>query len=201
MMMSQTNGDGRFGLPQTAQIYAALAVCEDTQVASQVLQAQGVAISPRRLSYYQRNGGERLRQMKESGLAAQLIGQQARQMSRVKRLDVFTEWLEQQFMNPEALDALSKELASLVHRYRETMQLVMDHDSPDGEREADEETPLEDQQRVQGSLSLLELITNGQHPDETFAELVFDAARRVAAASGATFRPPGPAMPTLAEPT
>lgn len=193
MAMSQMNGDGHFDWPEKTQIYAALALCEDLEQASELLQDQGVVISPRRLGYYQRNGGQRLEQMKQSGLATQLVGQQARHMSRVKRMDHFTEWIEQQMMGPDGpSELLDRERAAIIHRYRELMETAIQSDSPEGGTDQDEEIEPQHQQEVHRGLSLLELISNGREPDETFEQLLLDATRRVAAASGQTFPSSGP---------
>ncbi len=192
MTMNQTDGNGRFNLPETAQIYATLAVCEDTEEASEVLQAQGLEISARRLGYYQRHGAHRIKQMRESGLAAQLVGQQARHMSRIKRMDQFSEWIEQQMMGPEGpSELLDRERAAIIHRYRELMATLIQSDSPEGATDQDEEVEPQYQQQVRRGLSLLELISDGREPDEMFEQLILDATRRVAAASGATFPPSG----------
>jgi len=191
--MSPTNGDGHFDWPEKTQIYAALALCEDLDEASELLQDQGLVVSPRRLGYYQRNGGQRLEQMKQSGLAEHLVGQPARHMSRVKRMDQFTEWIEQQMMGPDGpSELLDRERAAIIHRYRELMETAIQSDSPEGGTNQDEEIEPQHQQEVHRGLSLLELISNGREPDETFEQLLLDATRRVAAASGQTFPPPTP---------
>ena len=188
MAMSPTNGDGHFDWPETTQIYAALALCEDLDEASELLQDQGVVISPRRLGYYRRNGGQRLAQMKQSGLAQYLVGQPARHMSRIKRMDQFTTWIEQQIMRLEdAGELLDRERAAIIHRYRELMETLIQADSPKGGTDQDQELEPQHQQQVHEGLSLLELMSNGREPDETFEQLLLDATRRVAAASGQTF--------------
>jgi len=168
-------------------IYAALAVCEDLEEASEALHAQGLEISPRRLGYYQRHGGHRIKQMRESGLANELMGQAARHMTRVQQMDEVSEWFKQVITKVDDPQTLDTGKAAMLHRYRELMALLIDADSPEGRGTRDEEVSEEDQQRVQSGLSLLELISNGREPNETFEQLILDATRRVAAASGQTF--------------
>ena len=198
MTMSETNGDGRFNVVQKAQILAMLSVCEDPEQASEHLSVQGVEVSPQKLARVKRHNAHHIQHIKDSGIARELVGQAARHLSRVKRMDQFSEWIEQQMMGPDGpSQLLDRERAAVIHRYRELMALLIDSDSPGGRSDAEEQVSEEDQQRVGAGLSLLELMSDGREPDEVFAQLVFDATRRVAAASGATFRAPEPALPPL----
>jgi len=190
--MSPTNGDGHFNVVQKAQILAMLSLYEDPEQASEHLDGQGIQVSPQNLARLRTDNAPHIQYIKDSGIAGQLVGAGARHLNRVKRLDVLTEHLEHELMQPDALSAQPKDWAPLLHRYRETMALVMEQDTPQPNREAAEQSAPEDQKQVHRGLSLLELITNGREPDETFEQLLLDATRRVAAASGQTFPSPGP---------
>ncbi len=198
--MSSSNGVAEIDWLDKTQIYAALAVCDDPEEASAVLKQTGLDISPARLRYYTRNGNGRLQRMNQSGKAGQLLGKPGRHLGRIQRIDRLTQWIEDQIMALGDPDKLDRERAAVLHRYREIMQLLCEYDGPAGEdtnqRSTDSET--ETDRQVQEGLSLLELISNGQPPEEVFDQLISDAARRVAAASGTTFPPPEPYQPSLA---
>lgn len=202
MAMSDTNTAVQLDWLDKTQIYAVLSVAEDLQEASETLQDLGVEISPRRLWYYQKNGNGRLQRMQQSGKAKQFLGREGRYLERIKRMDRFTQWLENQIMALNDPDKLDRERAAVIHRYREIQQLLCEVDGPqigDNEPEsAARETETAGQ--VQEGLSLLELIGNGQPPDEVFDYLVSDAARRVAAAAGTTFPRPESHQPSVASP-
>ena len=195
--MIETDGDGRPEWLDKHMIYATLSLCEDVQEASEALQEQGLEISPRRLGYYQRHGAHRIKQMRESGLVNQLVGQLARHKSRIEQMDHIADWFTRVITQVDDPQTLDTGKAAMLHRYRELMALLIDADSPGGISDADEQVSEEDEQRVESGLSLLELVSNGRSADETFEQLLLDTARRVAAASGATFRAPEPALPPL----
>ncbi len=198
--MSSSNGVAQIDWLDKTQIYAALTLCDGLEEASAALLEAGVDISPARLRYYAHNGNGRRQRMEQSGKAGQILGRHGRHLERVKYMDRLTRWVENQLMalvDPEKLD---RERAAVLHRYREIMELLCKYDGPAGEgtdqRSADSET--ETDRQVQEGLSLLELISDGQPPEEVFDQLISDAARRVAAASGTTFPPPEPYQPSLA---
>ena len=191
--MSNNNGAVELDWLDKTQIYAALSVIDDLQEASETLQEVGLEVSPQRLRHYQRNGNGRLQRMKQSGKAGQFLGKLGRHRERMKRVDRLTQWLEDQVMalgerDPEKLD---KDRAMVLHRYREIMELLCQYDGASAEN-AEQQNAGRDtdaDRQVQEGLSLLELISNGQPPDEVFDQLVSDATRRLAAASGTTFPP------------
>ena len=197
MMMSQTNGDGKLDWAQKTQIYAALSLCEDVAQVSEALQAQGVEVTPRQLRAYQRSSAHRIQQMKESGLASHLGGQLARHMSRVRQMDQLAGYVQETLIDPEMIATQAKEFAPILQRYRELMQVIKDYDSPDQPKGQAQAANGEEQGHVRTCLSLLELISDGEDPQPGFAELLSDATRRVAAASGASLPLPVPDQPTL----
>ena len=193
MAMSSGNRAVELDWLDKTQIYAVLSMADDLTEASETLQEMGVQISPQRLRHYQRNGNGRLQRMKQSGKAGQFLGKLGRHQERIKRADKLTQWLEDQIMalgerDPEKLD---KDRAAVLRGYREIMELLCQYDGASAE-DAEQQNVGRDtdaDRQVQEGLSLLELISNGQPPDEVFDQLVSDATRRLAAASGTTFPP------------
>ena len=190
--MSPTNGDGHFNVIQKTQILAMLSLYEDPEQASEHLDGQGIQISPQNLAGLRRDNAPHIQYIKDSGIAGQLVGPGARHRDRVQQMDEVGEWFKQLITTVTDPETLDTGKAAMLHRYRELMALLIDADSPEGGTNQDEELEPQHQQEVHRGLSLLELITNGREPDETFEQLLLDATRRVAAASGQTFPSSGP---------
>ena len=190
--MSPTNGDGHFNVIQKAQILAMLSLYEDPEQASEHLDGQGIQISPQDLARLRHHNAPHIQYIKDSGIAEQLVGPGARHRDRVQQMDEVTQWFKQLITTVTDPETLDTGKAAMLHRYRELMALLIDADSPEGGTDQDEELEPQHQQEVHRGLSLLELITNGREPDETFEQLLLDATRRVAAASGQTFPSSGP---------
>ena len=190
--MSPTNGDGHFNVIQKAQILAMLSLYEDPEQASEHLDGQGIQISPQNLARLRTTNAPHIQYIKDAGIAGQLVGPGARRLDRVQQMDEVTQWFKQLITTVTDPETLDTGKAAMLHRYRELMALLIDADSPEGGTNQDEELEPQHQQEVHRGLSLLELISNGREPDETFEQLLLDATRRVAAASGQTFPSSGP---------
>jgi hypothetical protein len=192
--MMSNNGHHNLDWLDQARVYAALAEAEDLSEAEILLAREGLTLHQRRLAGYRRRGRQKVERMRDSGLAPQLLGLATRQGARVQRVDALCRSLEDRLRTEEM--ALDRDLASVLQQYRELMELLATMEGACATDESPEPSGTEPQ--VAATLTLLEALHHEDSPRGDFARDVYDAGRRLAAATGHAFAPPDADQPPLA---
>lgn len=186
------NGNGQLDWLDRTRVYAALAEREDLQEVRVLLASQGLKVGEKALAVCQRAGHQKVERMRQSGLAAALLGCAGLRQSRVQRMDGVCRRLEERLTQEEP--ELDRDLASVLQQYRELMQYLNRLETG----EAQGEPSGEGRRQAEATVTLLEALNNEGSPGEDLGGAVYDAARRLAAATGGTFKPIGPEEPALA---
>jgi len=186
------NGNGQLDWLQRTMVYAALAEREDLREARVLLASQGLKVGEKTLAVCRRAGHQKVERMRQSGLAMTLLGRAGQRQARVQRMDGVSRRLEERLTQEEP--KLDRDLASVLQQYRELMQYLNHLETG----EAQGEPSREGRRQAETTVTLLEALNNEGSPGEDLGGAVYDAARRLAAATGEALAPTESDEPTLA---
>jgi len=190
--MSNNNGEEKLDLVQKTKVIAALALTDELSQVHMLLAQEGFPLSSPRLKLIQSGHLTEIQCMRESGLASTFFGPEAMRLFRLVRLDSVCTTLEARINSTEG--PLDRELAAILQQYRELMDLALKQTSPAPAAASNSEANAS----VAATFTLLEALHDNDLPPGDSTQVVCDAARRMAAATGFAFAGADPAQPALA---
>ncbi len=156
-------------------IYAALAATDDLQQAQMLLRDQGIAVTCSRLAATRAQAAHCIRMVRDRGLPRRLYN--SLPYDFYERLDKMARLIEDRLGTCDWTDRNDVDLLDKYLKLMQEMAQIRVSERPDG----DEPTPPEP--------DLEEILKRFEQAKDR--QQIKDAVRRVAAATGATFEPPG----------